>query len=130
MTNLFHHDTIILLSENELVQDRLSYELSKNDGEVIQAYSLHEVEERINENPILTLVIYLDSLSDKIYDLDLYREYSDQFSIIVINALGKDCPFVELEEVPFLTIIDEQEEEMLYDISLFLDGLYGYDQAA
>ncbi len=130
MTNIFHHDTIMILSNNELVQDRLAYELSNNDGEVIQAYSLHELEKRINENPILTLVIYLDSLNPKIFDLDLYREYSDQFSIIIINCLGKECPFIQLEEIPFLTIIDEQEEEMVYDINLFLDGLYGYDQAA
>ncbi|PIK16375.1 hypothetical protein [Halobacteriovorax sp. JY17] len=130
MSRIFHHDNILVLSMNEQAQTRLSYELSSNDCEVRQVYNLTELEEVVGESPTLCLVIYLDSLSPALFDTDLYKEFADQFFLIVIDDLGEDLPREQLEEIPFTTIINKEDEASLYDIGAFIDEFYGEEEAA
>lgn len=125
MSRLFHHDNILILSMNEQAQTRLSYELSHNDCEIRQAYNLRELEDIVGESPTLCLVIYLDSLDPALYDLDIYKEFADQFFLIVVDALGPSLPKDDLYEIPFLEIISKEDESCLYDIDSFLDEYYG-----
>lgn len=130
MSRIFHHDSILVLSNNDQAQTRLSYELSQNDCEVIQLYNLTELEDTDCESPILCLVVYLDSLGTTLYDRDIYKEMADQFFVVVINALGEDLPNDDLYDVPFLEIISVEDEDSLYDINSFLDEFYGQESAA
>ena len=129
MSRVFHHDNILVLSMNEQAQTRLSYELSSNDCEVRQFYNLSELVDYIGKDPTLCLVIYLDSLSPSLFDLDLYKELADQFFLIIVDDLGEGLPREELSEIPFTSIINRDDEAALYDIDSFLTEFYG-DEAA
>ncbi|WP_372652827.1 hypothetical protein [Halobacteriovorax sp.] len=130
MSRVFHHDNILILSNNEQAQTRLSYELSHNDCEIRQAYSLNELEDIVGESPTLCLVVYLDSLDPSLYDLDIYKELADQFFLIIVDALGASLPIDDLYEIPFTEVISKDDEASLYDINSFIDEYYGESKAA